>query len=412
MNRFGRIGLLGAFAGLVLAAPAMGADIVYEQNPAGASALGPFANFNHSQTQRVADNFMLATPAAVAQVAWWGWTYNNAANQQAGTANLLGFDVRILAADGAAGAPGTVVYQEAVPIGAVVVSNFAAGPISGQTYKFEANLASTVALAAGTEYWLAINAIVINPANNGDAFVWTEQGAGSGNPGDNDIALDGLGGSNPVDDVWVRTPFGNDMSFQILAVSDSDNDGLSDTDEAFFGSNPNDPDTDDDGLLDGTEVDLAAGGSCVNLLDPDTDDDTLLDGFEVNVLGTDPCQADTDGDGIPDAIDAQPLVSSNSNAQIAEAIRATADLILSFDLSSFSAPNANAAAARRNALANRLYASAFFAERGFDLPAALLILTVDLRIDSDPTPPDWMLDTPDRAVLNMFVDILIDLVIN
>ena len=32
----------------------------------------------------------------------------------------------------------------------------------------------------------------------------------------------------------------------------------------------------------------------------DTDQDGLSDGFEVNVLGTDPSNADTDGDGVLD----------------------------------------------------------------------------------------------------------------
>lgn len=410
MKRSGWMSLATASAMVLSAGSALAADVVYEQNPAGPSLFGPFANFNHTvSTQRVADNFSLATPAAVSQVVWWGWTYNNQLNQQGALANIVAFDIRILASDGVAGAPGTVIYQETIPIGGVTVSNLAAGPLAGQTYRFEATFLSNVNLAAATQYWVAINAIVANTANSGDLFVWTEQGAGSGGAPDGDIALDGL--FTLPDDVWDLTNTGYDMSFQILAVSDSDNDGLSDTDEAFYGSNPNDPDTDGDGLLDGTEVDLFGGGSCVNLLDPDSDDDTLLDGYEVDVLGTDPCEGDTDGDGIPDALDAQPLVANTSNAQIAEALRATGDLILSFELSSFSAPNANAAAARRNALANRLYSAAFFAERGLNLPAALLVFTVEIRIDGDAFPPDWMLDSADRDVLGIFVDTLLDLLI-
>ncbi|MCB0328305.1 MAG: cytochrome c [Bdellovibrionales bacterium] len=37
-----------------------------------------------------------------------------------------------------------------------------------------------------------------------------------------------------------------------------------------------------------------------NPFDPDTDDDSLLDGDEVKIFGTDPLNPDTDGDGIPD----------------------------------------------------------------------------------------------------------------
>lgn len=400
------IALLGACAG-----SAWADDIVYQQNPQNTGdGNDPFANFNHAvQTQRSADNFMLATPAAVSRVVWWGWTYNNQTNQQGATANLLGFDIRIMAADGALGAPATVLSQQFVPIASVAITNLGAGPLAGQSYRFEAPLAANIALAAGPNYWLAVNAVVINTANNGDAFVWTRQRAGTGNPGNNTIAVDGL--ITAPDDVWDLTVYGDDLAFQILAVSDSDSDGLSDTDEAYFGSNPNDPDTDNDGLLDGTEVDLFTGGSCLNLLDPDSDNDTLTDGDEVT-MGTSPCDIDTDGDGIADPLDALPLTPNHSNAQIAEAIRATADFIAETPLSAFSGPNNNARSARRNSMSNTLQLAAGFAQRGLDLPAALLILTVELRIDGFGAPPDFMLDSADRDIVRMFVDMILDLVIN
>jgi hypothetical protein len=64
---------------------------------------------------------------------------------------------------------------------------------------------------------------------------------------------------------------------------DSDGDFLPDVDEASIGTDPFDGDTDDDGLLDGSEVfDLALGP-----LNPDNDGDGVLDGDEVN-NGTDP----------------------------------------------------------------------------------------------------------------------------
>lgn len=64
---------------------------------------------------------------------------------------------------------------------------------------------------------------------------------------------------------------------------DSDGDGLPDADEAAIGTDPFNPDTDADGLLDGTEVfDLQLGP-----LNPDNDGDGVLDGDEIN-NGTDP----------------------------------------------------------------------------------------------------------------------------
>jgi hypothetical protein len=65
--------------------------------------------------------------------------------------------------------------------------------------------------------------------------------------------------------------------------ADQDQDGLSDQDEALAtGTDPNNPDSDNDGLLDGTEV-----VNRMNPLDPDMDKDGVSDGQEVD-QGTDP----------------------------------------------------------------------------------------------------------------------------
>ncbi len=64
---------------------------------------------------------------------------------------------------------------------------------------------------------------------------------------------------------------------------DSDNDGLTDTQEAAIGTNPNDPDTDDDGLTDGDEVNVYN----TDPLDADTDNGGVNDGQEVS-NGTNP----------------------------------------------------------------------------------------------------------------------------
>ncbi len=70
---------------------------------------------------------------------------------------------------------------------------------------------------------------------------------------------------------------------------DIDTDGLTtEAEHNDFGTNPLDPDTDDDGLLDGVEVDLAQGSGCPNPLNPDSDGDLVHDGAEVD-SGTDPC---------------------------------------------------------------------------------------------------------------------------
>ena len=59
---------------------------------------------------------------------------------------------------------------------------------------------------------------------------------------------------------------------------------------------PLDPDTDDDGLLDGEEI----YDYNTSPFDPDTDNDLLLDGEEILTYGTNPIDADTDNDGLLD----------------------------------------------------------------------------------------------------------------
>ncbi len=88
----------------------------------------------------------------------------------------------------------------------------------------------------------------------------------------------------------------------LRVVLDTDDDGLSDDDEALLGTDPLDPDTDGDGLPDGFEVDNGldplVGGE--QGLDPDGDG---LNNLAEAAAGTDPNLADTDGDGLDDAVE-------------------------------------------------------------------------------------------------------------
>ncbi|GAB4306292.1 MAG: hypothetical protein Kow0069_02880 [Promethearchaeota archaeon] len=163
------------------------------------------------------------------------------------------------------------------------------------------------------------------------------------NPDNPDTDGDGLSDSEEVDsrgtdplladtdgdgvkDGWEALWYGSDPRVDASTPADTDEDGLYDKDETelfgtdplvhegldvdddglltyqetilYVGLDPTDPDTDDDGALDGAEV--LAG---TYYLDPDTDDDRLLDGEEMNTYGTDPKLSDTDGDGYSDYLE-------------------------------------------------------------------------------------------------------------
>ena len=77
--------------------------------------------------------------------------------------------------------------------------------------------------------------------------------------------------------------------------ADRDQDGLTDEREEELGTDPDNPDTDNDGLTDGEEVETYL----TDPLNPDYDNDGLLDGDEVE-RGTDPGNNDTDQDGLTD----------------------------------------------------------------------------------------------------------------
>ena len=95
--------------------------------------------------------------------------------------------------------------------------------------------------------------------------------------------------------------------------NDPDNDDLSNEIEAMIGSDPNNSDSDGDGIMDGIEVgndvnnplDINKSGVIDVLeayIDPDPDKDGLTTLIE-NMIGSNPNNADTDGDGILDAIE-------------------------------------------------------------------------------------------------------------
>lgn len=139
-------------------------------------------------------------------------------------------------------------------------------------------------------YSAGIGLIFVNGSGasdkDGDGLTKKEEREIGTDPENPDTDADGL-----KDGEEVRTFVTNPLN------ADTDADGLQDGGEVkAHSTNPNKPDTDGDGLTDGDEVNL-------NKTDPlkaDTDSDTLSDGDEINVHKTDPLKADTDSDTLSD----------------------------------------------------------------------------------------------------------------
>ncbi|MBT8045387.1 MAG: hypothetical protein KJO79_10590, partial [Verrucomicrobiae bacterium] len=90
--------------------------------------------------------------------------------------------------------------------------------------------------------------------------------------------------------------------------NDGAGDGLTNLQEFLYGTDPNDADTDGDTLEDGPELDGVGLRDPTNPLKADTDDDGLSDGVETNTgtwvssadTGTNPNDPDVDKDGLKD----------------------------------------------------------------------------------------------------------------
>jgi hypothetical protein len=154
-----------------------------------------------------------------------------------------------------------------------------------------------------------------DPKTQTSALVW-DTDRGSVSDGSEDINRNGrldASETNPLDPK-------DDVS-----VVDSDGDGLSDALETAIGTNPHDADSDDDGVPDGLEPNPTLdsdGDGLINALDPDSDNDGLFDGTELGFScsgnGTDLTQAHCIADADLGATRTSPLVADTDHGGIAD----------------------------------------------------------------------------------------------
>ena len=127
----------------------------------------------------------------------------------------------------------------------------------------------------------------------------------SADPTTSDTDSDGLSDSNEVF-----------VTFTDPALYDTDNDGLVDGEDGHISTTdyPAGYDVDSDTYVDG-EADVAINTDPLN---PDTDNDGLSDGLEWGDTGTDPNDYDTDNDGLVDGYDGNISVSTYTNGTDAD----------------------------------------------------------------------------------------------
>ncbi|MDD5223977.1 MAG: MopE-related protein [bacterium] len=120
-----------------------------------------------------------------------------------------------------------------------------------------------------------------NPTDAQANFIYIGDSDHDGMPDEWEIA-NGLDPENPLD-----------------AILDPDSDGLPNLTEYYLGTNPNDADTDDDGLTDYEEINATYGYYTLPTV-ADTDGDGISDGQEELTFLTNPLLTDTDLDGRSD----------------------------------------------------------------------------------------------------------------
>jgi hypothetical protein len=122
------------------------------------------------------------------------------------------------------------------------------------------------------------------------------EAAATPEPTENASTPEASANATPVATEDSATPVVEPTAKPLAPSADEDRDGLLNGQEKTLGTDPLNADTDGDGLKDGDEVQRYKSDPTKK----DTDGDGLKDGDEITKSKTDPTKADTDGDGTSD----------------------------------------------------------------------------------------------------------------
>lgn len=151
-------------------------------------------------TQRMADNFSLASASTVTSVRWFGASQNFAFPD---LTNFTGFDVKIYGDLGGVPDETDILFSASPTLAGLTITPTGFNNIGGGTqYQFDLNVGS-LNLGAGT-YWLSVGGLLVN--NFGDAFVWSRSTQGDLNNASYFY--------NPASG-WIAFA-GNDLAFEII----------------------------------------------------------------------------------------------------------------------------------------------------------------------------------------------------